>query len=139
MALAAGVEFEKALADDATNDLLAVGESDLLNENDSVTFPLWVGEAQVTSDNLTGPGWSFDPNTKTLTLNGYSYEGSGHEEAAWDDDGEYWLYRHSPIFWNDENGALIIELKGENNITIPGSPIHGDDMDYYYGVFSAEA
>ena len=31
-------------------------------------YSLWVGETQVTSENLSGSGWSYDPDTCTLTL-----------------------------------------------------------------------
>ena len=38
-------------------------------------YPLWVGGTQVTSTEHSGEGWSYDHNTKTLTLNGYRYNG----------------------------------------------------------------
>ena len=39
-------------------------------EKPTVTeYPLWVGDTRVTSDNLSGSGWSYEPDTYTLTLN----------------------------------------------------------------------
>ena len=35
-----------------------------------VSYDLYIQGAQVTSSNLSGDGWSFDPDTYTLTLNG---------------------------------------------------------------------
>ena len=36
-------------------------------------YNLWIGGTQVTSDNLSGEGWSYNPSTTTLTLNNYNY------------------------------------------------------------------
>ena len=136
--LTVGAVFESALADDAQDSSLAAGESSLSAAADVETYPLWIGETQVTSDNLSGPGWSFDPTAKTLKLDGFSYEGVGHYEYTVDASGSL-TYRHSPVFWNDSNNVLAIALEGENSITVPvaGSILPDHGMDYYYGVFSA--
>lgn len=42
----------------------------------ATNYDLWVAGTQVTSDTLSGEGWSFEPDTNTLVLNGFSY-GSG--------------------------------------------------------------
>jgi len=45
-------------------------------------FPeVYVGGTQVTRSDRSGDGWSFDLDTDTLTLNGYSYEGVGYLDA----------------------------------------------------------
>ena len=45
--------------------------------NAATDYGLKVGGAEVTSDQTSGDKWSYDPNTNTLTLNGYSYTGKG--------------------------------------------------------------
>ena len=55
---------------------------------DAAAYPLWIGETQVTSENLQGQGWSFDPASSTLTLDGFAYTGTGHPEVLMDLDGE---------------------------------------------------
>ena len=93
--------------------------------DDSVTYPLWIGETQVSSANLEGTGWSFSPASAgtpaTLTLDGFSYSGVGHTETQIDKEGDWELYRHAPIFWNSSDG-LVIALKGENNVIVMTSP-----------------
>ena len=67
-------------------------------------YNLWVGETRVTSENRSGDGWNYDPNTRTLTLenarieNAYSY--NTDEDAS--------------IYSRDIN--LTIEVKGTNTI-----------------------
>lgn len=34
-------------------------------------YNLWIGGERVTSDNLSGDGWKFEPETNTLVLNGF--------------------------------------------------------------------
>lgn len=128
LGLMAGTSHEKALADDAETGRIAPAELQAAAE----TYPLWVGETQVTSANLKGQGWSFAPaadgNPATLTLNGYSYTGSGHMETLQDYDGEWDYYRHAPIFWNADS-ALVIELAGENSIVVTANSVSGASED----------
>ncbi|MDO4798385.1 MAG: hypothetical protein Q4A01_10265, partial [Coriobacteriales bacterium] len=42
-------------------------------------FGLWVGNKQVTSDNMRGEGWRFDASCNTLTLNGANIT-TGHDK-----------------------------------------------------------
>ena len=37
----------------------------------ATNYDLWVAGTQVTSDTLSGEGWSFEPDTNTLVLNGH--------------------------------------------------------------------
>lgn len=41
------------------------------------TYNLWIGGTQVTDDNLSGPGWAFDPGSNTLTLTNVNIGGEG--------------------------------------------------------------
>ena len=148
LGLMLGTGVGKALADDAGTGLIAPAELQAAEE----TYPLWVGETQVTSANLTGQGWSFAPATNgspaTLTLNGYSYTGSGHVEILQDYDGEWDYYRHAPIFWS-AGDELVIELAGDNSIAVTADSADGsasggsaDDEDEdpthrYCGIFCA--
>ena len=70
----------------------------------------------ITEENCTdvlGDGTvSYDPTTKTLTLNGYKYEGEGAED---DDIGYYGLMADLPA------DGLTIVLVGNNSITVSGS------------------
>ena len=117
LGLMPGAGLGKALADDAETGRIAPAELQTAAE----TYPLWVGETQVTSANLKGQGWSFTPaangNPATLTLSGYSYTGPGHMETLQDYDGEWDYYRHAPIFWNADS-ALVVELAGESSIVV---------------------
>lgn len=62
---------------------LLPGLSVTVNAADSVvSYDIWVGEEEVTSDNLSGTGWSYEPESATLTLNDYSYSGDGHSAAG---------------------------------------------------------
>lgn len=104
--------------------------------DDAVAYPLWVGGTQVTSENLKGQGWSFDPAARNLTLSGYRYEGTGHGEL-WEGDGCD-DFHHAPIFWGDEKGGLTIVLEGDNSVTVTNGTENAqeDEVHRYYGVFS---
>lgn len=95
--------------------------------DDAKEYPLWVGEAQVTSKNLQGEGWRFEPATNTLTLDGYSYAGEGHSGVVREDN------QHAAIFWADINSTLAIVLKGDNNVVVTADD---DSDDYCYAIFS---
>ena len=72
-----------------------------------------LGSIVVNSGNTSGPGWSFDPDTRTLTLSGITVSGSS--EAHWY---EYWNYE------SKQGSAAIssmkdltIVLEGDNKIS----------------------
>ena len=73
----------------------------------AATYNVWVGGTQVTSANLTGTGWSYNAGTSTLTLNNYSYSGTGH---GWTEEGST---NYALIHAKQD---LTIELKGTNSI-----------------------
>ena len=148
LGLMSGAGVGMALADDDETGLIAPAELQTAAD----TYPLWVGETQVTSANLTGQGWSFMPaangNPATLTLSGYSYTGPGHMETLQDYDGEWDYYRHAPIFWNADS-ALVVELAGESSIVVTADSTDGnasegsddeedeDPTHRYCGIFCA--
>ena len=72
------------------------------------TYPVWVGGVQVTNENLSGTGWSYNAESNALTLNGYSYSGTGYNNSA--------IYT---------KGDLNIVLTGENTVAITNSTGYG--------------
>ena len=64
------------------------------------TYPIWVGGQQLSENNLSGEGWSYDPDLSVLTLDNYEYSGTG--------------YRNAGIYANQD---LTIALVGDNSIT----------------------
>ena len=128
LGLMPGAGVGKALADDAGAGRLTAAEIQVAD----ATYPLWVGETQVTSTTLKGEGWSFTPaangNPATLTLSGYNYTGSGHVEPLKDYDGDWDYFRHAPIFWNS-GSALVVELAGENSIVVTADSVSGASED----------
>lgn len=71
--------------------------------NAASDYGLVVGGVEVTSSVTSGNGWSYNPTTKTLTLDGYSYSGKGWVEDAYS-GGIYSL------------SDLKIELIGNNSV-----------------------
>lgn len=63
----------------------------------STSYNLRVGGVEVTSANTSGTGWSYDNQTRTLTLDGFIYEGNG-------------------VGIKSEYGDLTINIKGNNKI-----------------------
>ena len=61
------------------------------------SYNLRVGGVEVTSANTSGTGWSYDDQTRTLTLDGFNYEGNG-------------------VGIESGYGDLIINIKGNNKI-----------------------
>ena len=61
------------------------------------SYKLRVGGVEVTSANTSGTGWSYDNQTRTLTLDGFIYEDNG-------------------VGIESEYGDLIINIKGNNKI-----------------------
>ncbi|MBR3561634.1 MAG: carbohydrate-binding domain-containing protein [Oscillospiraceae bacterium] len=69
-------------------------------------FPkLYVGGTQVTRSVRSGNGWSFDLDTDTLTLNGYSYENVGYLDQDLNVSGGIYARQ-----------SLNIELNGNNRV-----------------------
>ena len=93
------------------------------------SYDLWVGDAEVTNENLSGEGWSYEPSTNTLTLDGFSYEGAGH------------VFKKTG---NTSNSAAGITYLGENelNIVVQGTGVvklvydEGDSPYETFGIYS---
>ena len=82
------------------------------------SYPLWVGETQVTSANLSGTGWSFMPADGTtpaaLTLSGATISTYSSED-----------YETYGIFWNDTAALNIVLAADTVNTVSPSGAIYG--------------
>ena len=83
---------------------------------DVTVYNLWVGGVQVTSEKLSGEGnvgnkgtWTFDPDTYTLALDNYNYNGVGYYRGTG--------YPSAGIYSDAKDITLTITLKGNNTIT----------------------
>ena len=74
-------------------------------------YNVWIGGVEVTSDNSSGTGWSYDSGSNTLTLNGYQYSGDGYKYAS-----TYGGYggNYAAIYAKQD---LTISLTGESTVT----------------------
>ncbi|MBQ9703167.1 MAG: hypothetical protein IJV68_01335 [Clostridia bacterium] len=83
---------------------------------------IYVTVTNVNCDDVLGDGTvSYDPETKTLTLNGYTYVGTGYGYGS---EGRYCL----SIYNEDE---VTINLVGENTITLNEPDTNGTGIDIY--------
>ena len=48
----------------------------MVNVKAATSYELRIGDTEVTDENLSGAGWSYDPSTKTLTLDGLNCQKS---------------------------------------------------------------
>lgn len=92
----------------------------------TTTYDLWVAGTQVTSDQLSGQGWKFDPDTNTLTLNGFNYGSGGYGyrlkyDAATKTDFYAFIYVKDT---NKKAMNLNIKLEGKDS-TIGDSSLAG--------------
>lgn len=77
---------------------VAVTVAALLAINVSATptyYNLWIGGERVTSDNLSGDGWKYEPETNTLVLNGFGTATLGYnveKNPTGYPDGKTWRY-----------------------------------------------
>ena len=72
-------------------------------------YNLWIGGVEVTSSKTSGEGWSYDPTTGTLTLNGASITSGSYADAS--------------IYATD---ALNIVLNGSNTVSGSNFGIYAD-------------
>lgn len=73
------------------------------------SYDLWIGNTHVTSEKLSGDGWKFDPNTNTLTLNGFAI-GSNGQYLKKIYDGSTWAYA---IIYSEKGMNLTIHTEGK--------------------------
>ena len=86
--------------------------------NAATDYGLKVGGAEVTSNQTSGDKWSYDPNTNTLTLNGYSYSEKGKGDGTFSGG----IYSTSD---------LTIELIGNNSV----NNTYSHQYNYSCGIF----
>ena len=109
---------------------------------DTVYYGLDIGGTRVKSDKLSGDGWKFDPNTNTLTLNGFI---SDVEDKAtfmrYDKETHVYYY----AFIHVEN-SMNLNIKLEGKESVIGDPyISGhaaeqigktDSYNTFYGIYN---
>ena len=93
------------------------------------SYLLWVGDVQVTSDNLTidssdcadvvSGSATYDPDTRTLALDGFVYSGAGSSS-----------YPNAAINYLETGRTLTLDLTGENQVTLNGA--RGNEQ---YGIY----
>ncbi len=76
-------------------------------EGQAESYQLYIGGVEVTPENLSGTGWSYNPDTSTLTLNGYS-------NVAGDSYGYYILQEEN----NEENTHAALYYAGDKDLTL---------------------
>ena len=93
---------------------------------------LWIGDDKVTSDNHEGEGWSYESTTHTLTLNGFSYNGPGHQEKT----------NRCAVYYDGlEPLTIILADNSVNTITQQSRQQTTSGNNWYYnvGIYSTEA
>ncbi len=109
---------------------------------DTVDYGLNVGGKRVTSDRLSGEGWKFEPDTNTLTLNGFISD-VADKATFMEYDKETHVYYYA--FIRVENSMnLNIKLEGKES-TIGDPYISGhaaeqigntDSYNTFYGIYN---
>ena len=99
---------------------------------------LWIGGDWVSEERETGDGWSFDPETYTLTLDGFTYDGDGYQCGI--DEGDPGKgTRRAGIYYAGPRKTLTIRLKGESAITVTNngvSEVSGATGNVAVGIWS---
>ncbi|SEL56019.1 hypothetical protein SAMN04487770_11272, partial [Butyrivibrio sp. ob235] len=72
------------------------------------SYGLWVGDTAVTKNKKSDYGWSYDPDSNTLTLNNFFYSGVGHNDNAENP-------HYGGIYYDGED-PLKIQISGNNSI-----------------------
>ena len=105
-------------------------------------YGLYIGGKQVTSSNLSGQGWRFEPDTSTLVLNGFEITSGGHFHRKIN-DGTTWLYS---FIYVDDNKSMNLTIRTEGKEsqigygTLAGKiAVDGDiegTYDSYFGIYN---
>ncbi len=116
--------------------LFAANASEVYQE-----YGLYIGGTPVTSKNLSGSGWHFEPETNTLVLNGFEITSGGycHQKI---NDGTTWLY--SFIYVEDSKSMnLTIRTEGKESTIGYGAlagknAVSAGDGTYnsYFGIYN---
>ena len=92
-------------------------------------YNLWVGDTEVSSNNLSGDGWRYEPETNTLVLNGFGTATLGYPKGK-DNSGYYAdgkTYQYANIYSN--GGDINIRTEGKESYI--GDPDFGNrDRQY---------
>ena len=111
----------------------------------TATYDLWVAGTQVTDSTLSGEGWTYEPETNTLVLNGFNYGSGGYGyRLGYDAEARADIYAFIYVRDNNKKGMdLNIRLEGDtSNIGDPYLSGHdkedaGDgDYETYYGIYN---
>lgn len=114
----------------------------VLTASAATSYNVWIGGVEVTSDNSSGTGWSYDSGSKTLTLNGYQYSGDGYKYVNNGSTGNYAaIYAKQDLTisltgestvtntvgelggWNENHGVFVegkLTIQGEGQVTVNG-------------------
>ena len=88
-------------------------------EAPTISYNLWIGSMQVTSQNTSGTGWKYDAGTNTLTLTDYTYSGDVYEGN---------VGRDRAVIWCSDD--LNINLEGNSKVDAKrGSDSHNGEKD----------
>lgn len=111
----------------------------MVQTNAAVDYGLDVGGRRVTSDRLSGEGWKFEPDTNTLTLNGFISDVADKATfMKYDPKTEVYYY----AFIRVEN-SMNLNIRPEGKESVIGAPYisgHaferiGNDDAYTYNTF----
>ncbi len=86
---------------------------------DPVSYKLYVGDEEVTSDHTSGDGWSYDPSTTTLTLDNYTFDSATAPKHSFTYNGESFDNVEHVILYYGDSDMFTINAKGVNNINLP--------------------
>ncbi len=112
----------------------------------ATSYDLWVAGTRVTSEKLSGSGWKYEPDTNTLTLNGFISDTNDLARfMQYDADNK--VYYYAFIYVKDTNKkAMNLNIKLEGKESTIGDPyfsghpaesISGKDAyDAFYGIYN---
>lgn len=99
--------------------LLALVPSVCITALAADSYQLWIGGDEVTTEKLSGGGWTYDPETHTLTLTDYSNNKAYYvepEAGVYDSKNGY---RIAAGIYYSGTEKLTVSLAGTNALTMP--------------------
>ena len=82
-------------------------------------YKLFVVDEHVTSDNTSGDGWSYDPDTNTLNLNNFTFDDDTPSKHSFTYQGNSFDNVEHVILYYGDNETFTINVTGNNNIYLP--------------------